>query len=180
MTPSLSILNDAEFGLVPLNASSFPETAGLGIEVHDGFQRTLDCTADGLLAGVMAELASTGVTKVVLTGQSQMTGALIKKAVDPSVDISVAGFGLPCSGNPAWANFLDSRVGVTFVTNQNDPVPPVPPRFLGFQHSSGEIHIVDDLLTTLVPCPGQDITEYPTVGCEHSEPSRCVAGLSLT
>jgi hypothetical protein len=48
------------------------------------------------------------------------------------------------------------KVGVTFVSNQNDPVPTVPPKFLGFQHTSGEIHIVDDSQTNLIACPGQD------------------------
>ncbi|KAJ7146958.1 hypothetical protein C8R44DRAFT_864666 [Mycena epipterygia] len=90
----LLILNDAEFGLVPLNMSGFPETMGR-IKLHDG-----------LLTGVMAEL-----------------------------------------------------VGVTFATNQHNPIPAVPLCFLGFQHSNGESHIVDDSLTTLVACLGQDNTE---------------------
>ncbi|KAF7337362.1 Lipase-3 domain-containing protein [Mycena sanguinolenta] len=158
----LSILNDAEFGLVPLNASRFPETAGQNITVHSGFQETFERTADGLLAGVMSGLASTGVKKVLVTGHSlgaalaTMTGAMIKDAVDPSVEVSVVGFGLPRGGNPAWADFLDNGVGVTFMTNQNDPVPVVPPKFLGFQHSSGEVHIVDDTQQNFVACPGQD------------------------
>jgi len=158
----LSIANDAQFGLVALNASRFPETAGQNITVHAGFQETFERTADSLLAGVLAGLNSTGVKKVVVTGHSlgaalaTMTGAMIKDAVDPSVDVSVTGFGLPRGGNEAWANFLDSQVGVTFMTNQNDPVPTVPPKFLGFQHSSGEIHIVDDTQQNFVDCPGQD------------------------
>ncbi|KAF7332861.1 Lipase-3 domain-containing protein [Mycena venus] len=167
----LSILNDAQFGLVALNASRFPETAGKNITVHDGFQKTFERTADSLLAGVMSGLASTGVKKVVVTGHSlgaalaTMTGAMIKDAVDPSVDVTVTGFGLPRGGNQGWADFLDGQVrlfsplahvGVTFVSNQNDPVPTVPPKFLGFQHSSGEIHIVDDSQQNFVACPGQD------------------------
>ncbi|KAJ6528913.1 alpha/beta-hydrolase [Mycena capillaripes] len=162
----LSILNDAQFGLVPLNVSRFPETAGKNITVHDGFQKTFERTADSLLAGVMAGLQSTGVKKIVVTGHSlgaalaTMTGAMIKDAVDSSVDVSVTGFGLPRGGNPAWADFLDGQarfsVGVTFVSNQNDPVPTVPPKFLGFQHTSGEIHIVDDSQNNFIECPGQD------------------------
>jgi hypothetical protein len=99
---------------------------------------------------------------------------MIKGAVDPSVDVVVTTFGLPRGGNKAWADFLDSnvshhhpstfspdtswaaQVGVTFVTNQNDPVPTVPPLLLGFTHSSGEIHIVDATQQNLVACPGQD------------------------
>jgi hypothetical protein len=110
-----------------------------------------------------------------------MTGALIKTSVDPSVSVTVSGFGLPRGGNQAWADFLDNQVrlpfspsntrsfiglfqqvGVTFMTNQNDPVPTVPPRFLGFAHSSGEIHIVDDTQKNFVACPGQDNTNCAT------------------
>lgn len=47
----------------------------------------------------------------------------------------------------------------THVTNQKDPVPSVPPRFLSYQHASGEVHItsVDSAGDgTLVACPGQE------------------------
>ncbi|KAJ7887693.1 alpha/beta-hydrolase [Mycena leptocephala] len=190
----LSILNDVQFGLVPLNVLRFPETAGKNITVHDGFQQTFERTADSLLAGVMDGLKSTGVKKIVVTGHSlgaalaTMTAVMIKDAVDPSVDVSMTGFGLPRGGNQGWADFLaclsnpssfplpplspfsssclplpsppsllvSAILGLTFVSNQNDPVPTVPPKFLGFQHSSGEIHIVDDSQTNLVACPGQD------------------------
>jgi hypothetical protein len=47
-----------------------------------------------------------------------------------------------------------------FVTNQNDPVPTVPPTFLDFVHPQGEIHIqaVDPAgqATAIVSCIGQD------------------------
>jgi hypothetical protein len=158
----LSILNDAQFGLVALNQSRFPQNANGSIQVHSGFQETFERTADGLLAGVKAGLAATGVSKIAVTGHSlgaalaTMTGMMIKDAVDPSVAVTVTTFGLPRGGNPAWADFLDNNLGVTFVTNQHDPVPIVPPKALGFQHSSGEVHITDDTQQNLVACPGQD------------------------
>ncbi|KAJ7780069.1 alpha/beta-hydrolase [Mycena maculata] len=157
-----SILNDVELGLVPLNASRFPQSAGQNIKVHSGFQQTFERTADKLLAGVMAGLASTGVKKVLVTGHSlgaavaTMTGAMIKDAVDPSVAVSLIVFGLPRGGNQAWADFLDSGVGVTYMTNQNDPVPTVPPELLGFHHPTGEIHSVDATQSNFIACPGQD------------------------
>ncbi|KAJ7173603.1 alpha/beta-hydrolase [Mycena filopes] len=158
----LSILNDVKFGLVDLNVTRFPATAGKGIQVHSGFQQTFERTADGLLAGVMKGLADTGSTKVTVSGHSlgaavaTMTGAFIKASVDPSVQVTVTGFGLPRGGNQAWADFLDTELGVVYMTNQNDPVPTVPPRALGFQHPSGEVHIVDDSQSNFVDCPGQD------------------------
>ncbi|KAJ7887706.1 alpha/beta-hydrolase [Mycena leptocephala] len=147
----LSILNDAQFGLA--------ERSTENITVHDGFQQTFERTGDSLLAGVMDGLKSTGVKKIVVTGHSlgaalaTMAAVMIKDAVDPSVDVSMTGFGLPRGGNQGWADFLDSQLGLTFVSNQNDLVPTVPPKFLGFQHSSGKIHIVDDSQTNLVAFP---------------------------
>lgn len=48
------------------------------------------------------------------------------------------------------------------MTNQNDPVPTVPPRALGFVRPSGEIHVVDDTQNNFVSCPGQDNTNCAT------------------
>ncbi|KAJ7067750.1 alpha/beta-hydrolase [Mycena belliarum] len=105
--------------LKDIDTTRIPQAAGKGVQVHSGFQATFQRTADGLLAGVKTNLASTGVKKVVVTGHSL-------GAVGPSVDV--------VAENKAWADFLDSNVGVTFVTNQNDPVP----------------------TSNLVACPGQD------------------------
>ncbi|KAJ7281985.1 alpha/beta-hydrolase [Mycena rebaudengoi] len=158
----VSIINDVKFALVDLNTTRFPNAEGLDIKVHDGFQDTFERTADGLLAGVMAGLASTGAKKVSVTGHSlgaaiaSMTALMIKQAVPDDVDVVLTGFGLPRGGNKAWADFLDKEVGITWVSNQNDVVPTVPPRFLGFQHPAGEVHIVDDSQTNFIACPGQD------------------------
>ncbi|KAJ7777291.1 alpha/beta-hydrolase [Mycena metata] len=158
----LSILNDVELGLVDLNVTRFPSSAGKGIQVHSGFQQTFERTADGLLAGVSKGLSDTGAKKVAVSGHSlgaavaTMTGAFLKQSVDPSVDVSLAVFGLPRGGNQAWADFLDSTVGVTYMTNQQDPIPTVPPRSLGFQHPSGEIHSFDQSQNNFTSCPGQD------------------------
>ena len=57
----------------------------------------------------------------------------------------VVGYGMPRVGNQDFANFVDGNLGgfVTHINNQEDPVPIVPGRFLGFHHASGEIHIQD-------------------------------------
>ena len=46
----------------------------------------------------------------------------------------------------------------THVTNQNDPVPTLPPEVLGFQHPSGEVHItkVSGTTASAISCPGQE------------------------
>ncbi|KAG6862981.1 hypothetical protein C0993_000654 [Termitomyces sp. T159_Od127] len=111
----LSVLNDAEFPLVSLNASRFPGVNG-NIQVHDGFQKTFERTADEIHAGVQAGLTSKNVSKVLVTGHSQgaaiavMDAAMLRQDLDPSVEIRTTVFGLPRGGNAAWADFLDTTV----------------------------------------------------------------------
>ncbi|KAF7342366.1 hypothetical protein MVEN_01825200 [Mycena venus] len=134
----LSLLNDAEFALVNVNTTSIPQAAGKGIKVHDGFQQTFQRTADGLLAGVKTNLASTGVKKVVVTGHSLgmhrgLFSARCRKLIA----------GMDSSASPS------SRTKTT-------PSPLSPPLLFGFTHSAGEIHIVDASQTNIVSCPGHD------------------------
>jgi predicted lipase len=169
----LSIANDAAFGLVPVNQTNFPG-APASAQVHQGFQETFQRTNDGVLAGVKAALASTGATKVAVTGHSlgaaiaSMDTAMLRLALPKEITITAATFGLPRVGNQAWADFIDATIGgsgdtsvFAHVSNQHDPVPSVPPRFLGFQQVGGEIHIQDvdaetGEATSVVNCPGQD------------------------
>ncbi|KAG6827355.1 hypothetical protein H0H93_015670, partial [Arthromyces matolae] len=109
----LSILNDVQIPLVGLNSSRFPNIDA-SVQVHDGFQKTFERTADDLLAGVQAGLASKGVNKVLVTGHSlgaaiaMMDSVLLHQELDSSVQITTTVFGLPRGGNAAWADFLDA------------------------------------------------------------------------
>ncbi|TFY60617.1 hypothetical protein EVG20_g7358 [Dentipellis fragilis] len=174
----LSVINDAEFILKDINSTLFPK-AGSGVQVHDGFAWTQERTADTVLATVKAGLVSKNVSKVAVTGHSlgaaiaTMDALMLKMNLDPSVEISTVVFGLPRGGNSDYANLIDSTLGssFTFITHKNDPVPTVPPRFIGYQHSSGEVHIsqtdaASGNATVTVACPGQ-------------ENSNCVDGNSL-
>jgi len=163
----LSIVNDVQIELVGLNATRFPGADG-NIKVDDGFQKTFERTADGVLSGVQAGLANKAVNKVVVTGHSLgaaiaiMDALMLKQNLDPSVEITTTVFGLPRGGNAAWANFIDATLSstMTHVTNQNDPVPTLPPRFLEYQQPAGEVHIravgADGEPTDIVACGGQE------------------------
>jgi len=48
-------------------------------------------------------------------------------------------------GNQEFANWVDANIPeVTRVTHQQDIVPILPGRFLGFRHPSGEVHIAEN------------------------------------
>ena len=73
----------------------------------------------------------------------------------PSATVKGVTYGAPRVGNPAFANFFDSKVKVfTRVDNRDDLVPIVPGRFLGFEHPSGQVHIISD--GNAVACSGQE------------------------
>jgi len=164
----LSVLNDAEFFLTELNSTRFPSTADQSVKVHSGFQKTFERTADGVLAGVQKGLKANNLKKVLVTGHSLgaaiavMDAVMLKESLGPSVSVTTTVFGLPRGGNQAWADFVDDTLdsALTRISNQNDPVPIVPPRLIGFQHPQGEVHInaVDDngQATDVVSCPGQE------------------------
>jgi len=156
-----SDLNDLEFALVDLNNANFPQ-APSGAQVHDGFQATFERTSDAILSNVTAALKSKNTNKLTVVGHSLgaaiavMDAVRLRQTLDSSVEMTTTVFGLPRGGNQDWADFVDAQLGntLTHVSNKNDPVPTVPPRFLDFQHPSGEAHINSD--DSVVSCPGQE------------------------
>lgn len=79
-------------------------------------------------------------------------------------------------GNQAFATYVDSsasKVHVTHVNHELDPVPILPGRSLGFHHPSGEVHIESGAWYS---CPGEDNT---STLCEVGDvPNILVASLS--
>ncbi|PCH36507.1 alpha/beta-hydrolase [Wolfiporia cocos MD-104 SS10] len=161
-----SDLNDIKFSQVAINATRFPQ-AGSNVQVHDGFQETQGRTADTILSTVQSALASTGYTNVLVTGHSlgaavaSLDAAMLKMALPSNIEIGSVVFGLPRVGNQEWADLVGSLLpSFTHVTNQNDPVPRVPPRALSFVQPVGEAHItaVNNSTgdATMEECPGQE------------------------
>ncbi|KAK0452773.1 alpha/beta-hydrolase [Desarmillaria tabescens] len=147
----LSILNDADLVLTPIDTESFPSAAGKGIEVHSGFLETFSRTASTILSTVKSALSSTGADSVVLTGHSlgsalAMLDALMFNDALANVSIQTTTFGSPRVGNQAFADFADTSLssGVfARMTNKADPVPHLPPIVLDFVHPQGEVHLGD-------------------------------------
>ncbi|RDB27699.1 Lipase [Hypsizygus marmoreus] len=163
----LSIVNDIQIQLVELNTTRFPGVDAT-IRVHSGFQKTFERTADGVLAGVRSALDVSGFGKVLVTGHSlgaaiaTLDALLLKRTLDPAINITTTLFGLPRGGNTAWADFVDANLAptLTHISNQHDPVPVLPPRFLGYQRPAGEVHVRavdgDGEVSEIVECDGQE------------------------
>ena len=108
-------------------------------------------TASAILSAVQNTLSTQGLSSVTVVGHSLggalalLDGVFFSLQLPKDVTVKVISYGMPRVGNQAFANFVDSRLSgrVTHVNNQEDPVPVVPGRFLGFHHPSGEIHILD-------------------------------------
>ncbi len=125
-------------------------------------------TAPTILAAVQTLLNQYSASSVVLTGHSLGAALALLNAVylplhlPPDTRVRTIGYGMPRVGNRAFADYVDATHGggdsgdVTHVNNQEDPIPTVPGRFLGFVHPSGEVHIQDDASGAWLACPGQD------------------------
>jgi predicted lipase len=117
-------------------------------------------TAPAILSAVQNTLSAQGLSDVTVVGHSLggalalLDGVFLGLQLPQNVTMKVITYGMPRVGNQAFADFVDSQLSgrVTHVNNQEDPVPVVPGRFLGFNHPSGEIRILDSGAWNA--CPG--------------------------
>jgi hypothetical protein len=128
-------------------------------------------TAESILSAVKGALASYGASSVTTVGHSLgaalslLDGVFLRLQLDPSVTVSMVGYGMPRVGNQAFVDFVDGQLAglVTHINNKEDPIPILPGRFLGFHHPSGEVHIQDS--GAWDACPGAsrlDLSHAPS------------------
>jgi hypothetical protein len=168
--------------------------SGYDLPIHGADSCHPLSAATSVLAAVRKGFSTYGVTTVTAVGHSlggaiSLLEAVYLKLNIPGATVKAVVYGQPRVGNPAFANYVDgSGISVTRITNRKDPVPILPGRFLGFAHTSGEVHI-DDPSGTWYSCPGQDNTsQYCTIGDtpnvfvantdNHSGPYGAVASIS--
>ncbi|KAH6915706.1 lipase [Coprinopsis sp. MPI-PUGE-AT-0042] len=156
----LPLITDANFFLKSLSTSLFPGVSS-GVKAHDGFADAHARSANAVLSAVRTTFSRYSTSRVTVVGHS-LGGALASiaslhiKTNIPSATVRTITFGMPRVGNDAFVSLLNSQATMNRINNQDDLVPIVPGRFLGFSHTEGEIHILDN--NSWVSCPGTDNT----------------------
>ncbi|KAF9024852.1 alpha/beta-hydrolase [Hymenopellis radicata] len=154
-----SVLTDIDALKDTLDPTLFPGVGG-DVLVHNGFSDQHALTASTILAEVNSLMAAHGTSNLTLAGHS-LGGALAELdslffALNiPSARIKARTYGTPRVGNLAFAELIDSMVpDFLRINNEDDLIPIVPGRGLGFSHPQGETHILGP--GNAVACPGND------------------------
>ncbi|KAF7798692.1 hypothetical protein EIP86_009916 [Pleurotus ostreatoroseus] len=159
-----ALLTDGDVSLTNLDSTLFPGISS-SVEVHEGFAGEQSKTAQQVLSAVQTALAQNGASHVTMVGHSLATasGAALSLLDSVYLPLHIPGatfktvlYGLPRVGNQAFANYVDEHLSLTHINNEEDPIPILPGRFLGYVHPSGEVHIEDS--GEWASCPGQDNT----------------------
>jgi len=143
----VSLLTDIDFLLSPYDMHpSAPDSA----TVHEGFLNAYRAVSDDFLSRLRSLVKAHPHFSVVFTGHS-MGGSLALLAalhahaekVLPLDQIRVFSYGEPRTGNVDFANFV-STLGIkslTRITYNNDFVPRISPRLLGYDHHRSEVYL---------------------------------------
>ncbi|KAG7094312.1 hypothetical protein E1B28_007914 [Marasmius oreades] len=157
-----AVLTDASFVLSNLDSTLFPGVPS-AVKVHNGFRDEQAKTATQVLAAVQKALSANSASQVTVVGHSLGAALALLDAVylrlhlPTTTGVKMINYASPRVGNPDFANYVDSHVPITHITNKKDIVPILPGRFLGYAHPNGELHIKED--NTWASCPGHDNTD---------------------
>ncbi|TVY64181.1 Mono- and diacylglycerol lipase, partial [Lachnellula suecica] len=109
--------------------------------IHSGFATAWSERRSVVLAAVSSALAANPDFSIVVTGHS--IGAAVATLAATELrnlghSVSTYTFGSPRVGNAAFASFVTAAGSNFRMTHVNDPVPQLPPTWLGYQHTSPE------------------------------------------
>ncbi|TVY29314.1 Lipase, partial [Lachnellula hyalina] len=148
--------------------------------VHSGFATGWSERRSVVLAAVSTAILAHSDYSIVVTGHSigaavGTLAAVELRSLNYSVDIYT--YGSPRVGNEAFADFVTSQApaqGSNFrMTHVNDPVPQLPPTWVGYQHTSPEYWLSSGNDTT------EDYGAQDVVVCEGVGDEGCNAGTGL-
>ncbi|KAH7126729.1 Alpha/Beta hydrolase protein [Dendryphion nanum] len=116
-----------------------------GCTAHNGFWQSWVDARPGVLTAIKKAIATAPKYSIVATGHS-LGGAIATLAAaqlrNEKHTVALYTFGAPRVSGPALAAYISAQPGGNFrVTNRNDPVPRLPPFFLGFTHITPEYYI---------------------------------------
>lgn len=148
--------------------------------IHSGFATGWSERRSTVLAAVSTALLAHPDYSIVVTGHSLgaavgTLAAVELRSLNHSVDVYT--YGSPRVGNEAFAEFVTSQSpaqGENFrMTHVNDPVPQLPPTWVGYQHTSPEYWLSGGNATT------EDYGAQDVVVCEGVGNEGCNAGTGL-
>ncbi|TDZ39974.1 Mono- and diacylglycerol lipase [Colletotrichum spinosum] len=122
-------------------------------KIHSGFSTAWDEIKDTVFAAVKTAKAANPSFSVITTGHSlggavaTIAAAELRRSGYPT---DVYTYGSPRVGNDAFVNFVTKQAGGEYrVTHIDDPVPRLPPIFLGYRHTSPEYWLSTGTTTTI-------------------------------
>lgn len=123
-----------------------------GCLVHAGFFTAWNEVKDALLAGVATATTANPSYKIIFTGHS-LGGAVSTLAASyarkAGYAVDIVNYGSPRVGNDALVEFVTAQAGSEMrVTHLDDPVPRLPPIFIGYRHTSPEYWLSDGTANT--------------------------------
>lgn len=150
------------------------DNLAVGCAAHLGFLNAWGEVQDATVATVTALAAANPTYSIVVVGYS-LGGAVGTLA---AAHLRVAGFavdlytfGSPRVGNDVFADFVTAQAGAEYrVTHLDDPVPNLPPMFVGYRHTSPEYWLSDGNATTT----DYDVSDIKV--CEGNANATCNAG----
>lgn len=165
-----SVTNDLLFEAEPPNAR-YSEYMPKGLKLFHGFQEPYIEIVDQVFDSVKKFTKETNETRVTLIGHSQGASMGLISSVDFENRLEHGIyrsylFGLPRTGNPTFADYVDRTIGhkLRVALNGADWNPTVPPRWFGYQHPSNYVWIYPANSTNWKLYPGQEnVHGFPTV-----------------
>lgn len=144
--------------------------------MHSGFALGWEERRVDVLASINSTISS-GDYGLVVTGHS--IGAAVATLAATELrnlgyELDLYTYGSPLVGNKAFAEFASAQGSGNYrMTHLNDPVPQLPPTWIGYEHTSPEYWLSDGNATT------EDYGTGDIVVCEGIGNDGCNAGTGL-